>query len=143
MLVPGQRLVVGAGLTAAAVAVYHVQSQPESYHLLQTLPRTGRLLSWAAAAYFRYHAELAARGHPSELAATTLSNLQRVNARELAEVRPRSIPYLSGHFIPVEQSTSRCAGMQMQWGDIYQGCTVCIQHSHSTNGVSRRAGCSP
>lgn len=87
MLTPRHRLVVGAGLTAAAVAVYHVQSQPESYHLLQTLPRTGRLLSWAATSYFRYHAELSACGHPDQLPGATLSHLQRTSARELAEVR--------------------------------------------------------
>lgn len=88
MLLSRHRLVIGVGLTvtAAAVAVSHVQSQPESYHLLQTLPRTGRLLSWAAASYLRYHAELSAWGHDAQLPATTLSNLQRSNARELAEV---------------------------------------------------------
>lgn len=86
MLLSRHRLVVGAGITAAAVAFYHVHSQPESYHLLQTIPRTGRLLSWATASYLRYHAEVSACGDPSQLSTNALSNLQRVNARELAEV---------------------------------------------------------
>lgn len=36
----------------------------------------------------------------------------------------------------------RCAGVQMQWGDIHQSSAVCLSHRHGTNRVSRGIGCS-
>eukprot|EP00892_Ulva_mutabilis_P007002 jgi/Ulvmu1/4674/UM002_0405.1 len=106
-----QRQVVGAGIAAAAVALYHVHSQPETYHLLQTVPRTARLLSWAAKSYLRYHAEVCACGDQSELSVSTLSNLQRTNARELAKVCKNN----GGIFIKAAQFASNIAKVPTEY----------------------------
>lgn len=80
--------VVGAGCCAAAavsVAVSHYRGEHEAYHLLQTIPRTYRLLSWAVTAHCRYHAELASCSCET-LPPGALSSLQRKNAQDLAQV---------------------------------------------------------
>lgn len=85
--------VLGAGCCAAAtvsVAVSYYRGEQEAYHLLQTVPRTYRLLSWAVTAHCRYHAELAS-SQCEKLPPSALSALQRRNAHDLAQVRNKML----------------------------------------------------
>jgi hypothetical protein len=77
--------VLGAGCVVSACGVAYLRNEQETYHLIQTVPRTCRLLSWAATAYCRYQAELAGTSD-SRLEPVAFSSLQRRNAQDLAQV---------------------------------------------------------
>ena len=76
------------GTTGAAVSlgVFTNWDAHEASLLVQSLPRTARLLSWAASSLYRHHA-VAAASPTGCLSAVQLRDQRRTDAAELKEVR--------------------------------------------------------
>jgi hypothetical protein len=89
MLPVWKHVAAGWGITAATTGVAFgclTNWDPhEAYHFIQTVPRTGRVLAWAAAAQCRYQTELASTASGA-LNSTQLAAQRRVAAKELKEV---------------------------------------------------------
>jgi hypothetical protein len=79
---------VGTAYYAASVLTEaQADELSRTYHLVQTVPRTFRLLAWAANGYYRYHNLLHTHGVEGVLPVAYASQIEYQTAQELAEVR--------------------------------------------------------